>query len=129
MSDALDTQLTQLQAQLNDVAKSMRLAQQTGQAAALEQFRQQYRTLSAQLGALRAQANQAGAPSAFLLRLDSFADTVIQTGASLGVAVEDAVGSLGFLARYGIFLLVGVVAVLVWYYGKEYKVLLGGRKQ
>lgn len=109
---SLDSQLAQLQAQIGDLTRSMIAAKNAGNTAALEQFRAQYKVLSAQLAALRVQATQADAPSDFMKKLDAFSDSVINTGRNLGAAVDDTLKGAGTLARLLPWLLLLAVVVV-----------------
>lgn len=116
MTDVLDTslsaQLAQLQAQIGDLTRSMIAAKSAGNDAALDQFRAQYRVLSAQLAALRTQANQADMPSDFMRRLDAFSDSVIDQGKKLGAAVDNTLTGASLLVKWLPWIVVGALVIL-----------------
>lgn len=109
---ALGAELAQLQAQLQDLARSMVLANQTGQAQALEQFRAQYRNIAAQLAALRIKASQADMPSAFIIALDKVSDDAIAAGKRLGADVSDTLHTGVTLVKLLPWLIVGALVII-----------------
>lgn len=108
----LDAQLAQLQAQLKDLARSMTLAKQTGQAQALEQFRAQYRVIASQLAALRVQASKADMPFAFMVALDKASDDAIAAGKQLGADVSDTLHTGVTLVKLLPWLIVGALVII-----------------
>lgn len=87
-------------------------AKNAGNMAALDQFRAQYKVLSAQLAALRVQANQADAPSDFMQRLDAFSSAVIDQGKKLGAAVDNTLTGASLLVKWLPWIVVGVIVVV-----------------
>lgn len=101
MTDAQVTaRLQQLQAQMGDLVRSMTLAQQAGNQAALDQFKPQFLELSRQLAALRTQANQADTPSSVMLALDRFSDDVIAASKRLGADVDRTLTGASLLVKW-----------------------------
>lgn len=109
---ALAAELAQLQAQLQDLARSMTLAKQTGQAQALDQFRAQYRTIAAQLAALRVKASQADMPAPFIVALDHLSDEAIAAGKRLGADVSDTLHTGVTLVKLLPWLIVGALVII-----------------
>ena len=112
---SVDAQLAQLQGQLNDLARAMTVAQQTGQAPALAMFKAQFRTLSAQAATLRTQANTSDNPGLFLRALTAFSDQAIKVGNAVGEPVGDLLHSTSTVLRLIPVLLVVVVVGIVWW--------------
>ena len=82
-------QLDQLQAQLDDLATSMRLAYKVGNTAALDIFRAKFKALSVQAAVLRQQLNANDQPSALLVQMDRFSDKATQLAAEVGADASD----------------------------------------
>ena len=110
----LNARLLQLQQQLDDLARSMIAAKNATppNQQALDMFRTQYRQVAAQLAALRTQANQADAPSAFLLALDTVSDVAIATGKQLGVDVSDTLHTGVTLVKMIPWLIAAIVLIV-----------------
>jgi TolA-binding protein len=89
MASSYQTQLDQLQAQLDDLATSMRLAYKVGNTQALNLFRAQFKQLSVQAAALRQQLNAADQPPALLQQLDAFSDKAITLANEVGADASD----------------------------------------
>lgn len=119
---SVDAQLAQLQAQLNDLSKSMQLAKQTGQLVALAAFKDQFVQLTAQAATLRARASTSDRPSALMLALDRFSDQALAVAADIGGAGSDlvkttrtALGAGGTLLSILPWLVVAVVAGAIYW--------------
>lgn len=119
----IQSDLDRLQAQLGDLATSIRLAQKAGQTAALEMFRSQYREIARKLAVLRAAASEAEAPSEFMQRLDAFSDDVIAEARAAGADVRDIVhATTGLVKWMPVVLLVALVVVGVGFWRRSLKV-------
>lgn len=122
-AELLDSQLAQLQGQISDLARSMQLAVQYNNRAALDQFRPQFRELATRLAALRAQANKAGQPSRLMIALDHASDVMITTGKAVGEDVSNIVKGGTLLVRFlPWLLLLAVIVVGVGLYKGSIKV-------
>ena len=113
--NSLEAQLALLQARIGDLTRSMIAAKNAHTSAgdaALEQFRAQYKVLSAQLAALRVQANQADALPSFMQRLDAFSDAVIDQGKKLGAAVDNTLTGASLLVKWLPWIVVGALVVI-----------------
>lgn len=109
--------LQQLQAQMGDLVRSMTLAQQAGNQAALDQFKPQFLELSHQLAALRVQANQADTPSSTMLALDSFSSAVIEAGKRLGADVDRTLTGASLLVKWlPVIVILAVVVIGIGLY-------------
>lgn len=116
--DWQDTKLAQLQAQLNDLVRSMQLAQQTGQLQALAMFKDQFRTLAQSAAALRMQISGTERLDTF----DKLANQIKSVGAKVGEPVDALFHSTATLLTLLPWLVVAVVA------GVIYWVVKGGLK-
>lgn len=114
--DWQDTKLAQLQAQLNDLARSMQLAQQTNQVQALAMFKDQFRALAQSAAALRLQISGTERLDTF----DKLADQIKAVGATVGAPVDALFRSTTTLLTLLPLLVVVVVA------GAIYWVVKGG---
>lgn len=113
---SVDAQLAQLQAQLNDLAKSMTLAARTpGQEQALAMFKDQFRQISAQAAVLRAKASTSDNPGLLLRKLDEFSDMAIALGKKVGAPVDDLLHSTSLLLKLLPWLAVAVVAGAIYW--------------
>lgn len=112
---SVDIQLAQLQGQLNDLAKSMQLAQASGQLVALAAFKVQFRELSAQAATLRGKANASDAPGLFVRAFTAFSNQAITVGKAIGEPVGDLLGSASTIFKMLPFLVLLVVAGAVWW--------------
>lgn len=88
--------MARLQSQLSDLAKSMQLAQKSGNTAALDQFRAQYRAVSARLAALRTQANAADQDAAKPSGFQAAVEDVLKVFRGAGVVAAVGLGVLAF---------------------------------
>lgn len=105
-------QLDRLQAQLDDLATSMRLAYKVGNTAALNIFRAQFKQLSQQAAALRQQLNAADQPSALLVQMDQFSDKAITLAKEVGADASDLAGGITKTAKLLPWIIGAVLLVL-----------------
>ncbi len=125
-SGSVDSQLAQLQAQIDDLANRMMAANRAGDQATVDSLRGTFRDLSAQATALRVTLSQGDAPSPVLVKLDQLSDKLIAVGAAVGEKVGDTLNAAVTASTTLIRLLpILVVAALVvaglylWQKGKR----------
>lgn len=117
MALSAQQRLDTLQAALDDLAKSMRLAVQF-QPAALPGLRAQFRSIMAQAAALRQQISGSEVPSDFMQALSRFSDQAVAVGKELGGDALDATKGLATTVRFlpwvvgGAVLLLGIALVV-----------------
>ncbi len=108
---SVDSQLAQLQAKLNDLARVMALSQ----GAELQAYKQQFRELSAQAATLRTRANMSDSPGAFDRAFLAFTNQAIKVGNAVGEPVGDLLHSTSTVLKLIPLLLVVVVLGAVYW--------------
>lgn len=105
-----------LNQQIQAISVAASQAKARGDTADLQSLITLLRQASADAAQLRGEANQASAPSDFMVALDHFSDSAISVAKSIGGpavnAVSDVLGAAGATAKVIPLVLIGLVVVL-----------------
>lgn len=108
-----------LQRQLFAINQATAAAIARGDTTAVEVLRSNFRSVAAQVAALKAEALAADMPSDFMLTLDRFGDEVVHVGKQLGEAAGNALDVLKYLPYIAVGLVVIVGLIYAGKIGKD----------